>query len=106
MMALQTPVISQGALDENGNIIHITETQKDLYRIVFRMVCADDTTGYDGLDVTYPVKYRPGDGPGDKVDAAIEFFQGKIDSYEASKAIETHAGMATAIAAIQNGLVI
>lgn len=97
-MALQAPVISLSG--------HVTETQKNLYNITFRMVCTDDAVGFDGLDVTYSIKYRPGDGAGDKVVEATAFFQEKIDSYQSAAVIENHATMTAALTAIQNGLVI
>jgi len=97
-MALQTPVITLAS--------HVTETQKNLYNITFRMVCADDDQDMAGLDETYPLKYRPGDNVADAVDDIIEFFQEKIDSYESAVAIETHPSMATGMTMIENGLVI
>lgn len=119
-MALQAPVISigypvtvPGPIDGNGYMTyvtetggHITETLKDLYRIEFRMVCADDSAGYEGLDEKYAVRYRPGDNAADKVADVMKYFQEKIDSYKRSKAIEEHANTAAAIVAIRNGLVI
>ena len=97
-MALQTPVVTLAT--------HVTEKQKSLYSLSFRMVAADDDAEYDGLDVTYSTNWRPGDSAADKVVDARAYFQERIESYKAAQAIEDHPTMATAVAAIQNGLVI
>ncbi len=97
-MALQAPVITLSG--------HVTETQKSLYSITFRMVCADSDPDMSGIDATYSGRYRPGDDLEDMRDDAVEFFQAQIDSYLAAAAIESHPKMALLITAIQNGLVI
>jgi len=97
-MALQTPVVTLAT--------HVTEKQKSLYSLSFRMVAADDDAEYDGLDVTYSINWRPGDAAADKVIAARAYFQELIDSYKAAKVIEEHPTMGVAVAAIQTGLVI
>ena len=97
-MALQTPEISLSG--------HVTETQKDLYNVTFRMVCADSDESKAGLDETYPLKYRPGDNVGNAVADIIADFQEKIDNYRAAMAIEDHATLAAALTAVENGLVI
>ncbi len=96
-MALQIPAISLAT--------HVTEIQKNLFNITFKMTCTDDDANMPGLDEQYSRKYRPGDSVTDAVDVAIAYFQDKIESYQSAVAIETHASMTTAMTAIQNGLV-
>ena len=97
-MALQVPVITLSG--------HVVETQKNLYGIIFRMVCSDSDATKDGLDVTTSIRYRPGDAVADRVAGVIADFQARIDSYQSAVVIEDHAIMAAAIAAIQSGLVV
>lgn len=85
---------------------HVRLIQEKLYSEIFRMVVEDGTAGFDGIDVTYGIKYRPGDNVGDKVAEVTAYFQNQIDIYKAAKAIEEHPQTTTAISDIQNGLVI
>ena len=96
-MALQAPIVT---------VDSVTTPQKNLYRISFRMVADDDTAGYSGINAVHFINYRPGDEPAAKVSDMIAAFQDDINNYTVSKQLQESAGMASAVAAIQNGLVI
>lgn len=96
-MALQTPVLT---------VEKITIPQKSLFVITFRMVSTDDTAGFEGIDTTYTVRFRPGDNVGDKTADVIAAFQLEIDDYKSAKQLQESAGMTTALATITNGLAV
>ena len=96
-MALQTPVVT---------VDSVTIPQKSLYNITFRCVATDDSVGFDGVDTTCMVRYRPGDNVADKIARIIAALQETIDDYKLAKALQTSGGMTTAVANIANGLVV
>jgi hypothetical protein len=96
-MALQTPVIT---------VERVTIPQKSLFIITFRMVSADDSPGFDGIDVTHDARFRPGDDVADKTADVIAEFQSVIDDYQSAKQLQESPGMMTALTTITNGLVV
>lgn len=96
-MALQTPAIT---------VTDVTETQAKLYRISFRMVATDDTSGLPGLDRTYVAAYKHGNDVNAKVAEVIAAFQQMIDRYKNGVVVYESAALGTARAAIESGLVV
>lgn len=96
-MALQTPVITVGS---------VSIPQKSLFSITFRCVIADDSVGFDGIDTTHSIRYRPGDDIANKTAAVIAAFQKEIDDYGLAKTLQVDTKMTTALATITSGLVV
>lgn len=96
-MALQAPTVT---------IIGVTEPQHKLYRIEFRMVATDDTTGLPGLDIPYIANYKLGNPLEPKVSEVTTFFQHKIDEYKRSVIVYESVELETARDDIESGLVV